>query len=166
MFLFYSLLPALFSLPVYTMALPQGSQVTSTNEIGNLTTSNSLLKCTDNPSRQWTVFPTQKDCASAMRALPTVPDITTFHTGGDDDGYKLPTFERFKNCEILIEGLGPSGISRSSWIEVGLAATELSLACLDNEHSSPGGVTYTGAANGIKITLRGYSRRSEAATSS
>ena len=166
MFLFYLFLPALFSLPVYTTALPEGSRMTSTNGTGNLTTSNNRFECTENPPWRWTIFPHQRNCASAMRALPIVPDITTFHTGGHDDGYKLPTFERFKDCEVLIEGLGPMGVSRSSWLEVGLAATELNMACLDNAQTSPGGVTYTGAANGIKITLSGYSRRNDAASSS
>ena len=93
-----------------------------------------------------------------MLALPSTPDIGHFHTIGRDDGFKLPVFERHRDCEILIEG-PQNMVSKSSWLAIGLAATELNMACLDNEARTAGGTTFTGEADRIKITLRGVAGR-------
>lgn len=97
-----------------------------------------------------------------MRALPNLPDIGNFHIGpGRDANYQLPVFERYKDCEVLIELATPTTVSRTSWLAVGLAATQLNIACVNDKEASLGGKTAIGDArsNDIKITIRGFERR-------
>ena len=97
------LLSALFSLPTFSLALPRDSQKTSDLSQLNTTSLSSPFDCTPNPAFRWTVFPHAQNCAAALRALPSTLDIADFHIGGRGDEYQLPTFERHKDCEVLIE---------------------------------------------------------------
>ncbi|KAL8681799.1 MAG: hypothetical protein Q9186_002114 [Xanthomendoza sp. 1 TL-2023] len=90
-----------------------------------------MVKISRNPPRQYVVFPQQKNCVVAIRSLPDIPEIGEFHSQpGRDPTFQLPTFQRYKDCEVLIE-LPPQRTSKTSWLAIGLAATQLSLACVD-----------------------------------
>lgn len=54
--------------------------------------------------------------------------------------------------------------ARSSWLEIGLAAMEINAACLDTDAGTAGAVTFTGAGDRIKITLRGTTKKGVAST--
>lgn len=100
------------------------------------------------------------NCAGALRALDTDSEEGVFHNGGPGDGYQLPLFERYKDCEVLIETVAPGDDPVSSWAEIGLAATELNMACLSAASSNYfGGVTFCGGGNMVKISLRGTTGR-------
>ncbi|KAL8794669.1 MAG: hypothetical protein Q9195_002744 [Heterodermia aff. obscurata] len=151
-----SCLLSLFSLPTSSVALPSNPQTASDPSQLNVRSLSSPFDCTPNPPYRWTAFPHAQNCAAALRALPSSPNIASFHTGGPGDGYQLPTFERYKDCEALIELRG--GAVRSSWLEIGLAALEVNAACLTTEAGTAGAVTFTGVGDRIKITLRGTVR--------
>ncbi|KAL8946556.1 MAG: hypothetical protein Q9222_007063 [Ikaeria aurantiellina] len=131
---------------------------------GNDTAINDVaFVCTPQPGFTRVIFPDAQNCAGAMLALSRRPDIARFHTDGVDDGFRLPTFERYKNCEVLIEGATATTNVQSSWLEIGLAAAHLNQACVVVKGTGIGGVAYTGGPNGraIKVQLRGYGRRLE-----
>ncbi|KAL8715876.1 MAG: hypothetical protein Q9220_000543 [cf. Caloplaca sp. 1 TL-2023] len=144
---------ASFALPFLALSdTPASANDTVTNDLPFL--------CTPTPPFRRVIIPDSQNCAGALRALPSRPQIANIHTGGVDDGFQLPTFERYKNCEVLIEGATANTNVESSWLEIGLAATQLNDACLVVNVGRVGGLTYTGGPYGraIKITLRGYAR--------
>ncbi|KAL8805388.1 MAG: hypothetical protein Q9182_001954 [Xanthomendoza sp. 2 TL-2023] len=147
---------------VFSAALPSPQQPDPNSLTKNLTDVDSLqgadgLQCLRPPPWQYTVLPQQKNCAAAMRDLPDLPDIAEFHSQpGRDPAYQLPTFRRYKDCEVLIE-LSPGRTSRTSWLAIGLAATQLNLGCVDIVNpGNAGGVTSTGGPSGkdIKVSIR------------
>lgn len=82
-----------------------------------------------------------------MREFPSSPDIIAFQ-GAD--------FRRHTDCEMLLEVQGQGSV-RISWLEIGMAALQLNMACLDADTGTGGGTTMV-AGGRVKITLRGYSR--------
>lgn len=107
------------------------------------------------------IDPSFSSCAKALHGFPSSTETGTFSNAGRGD-FQLPTFSRWRNCEVLVEIIAPSARVRSSWAEIGLAAVELNEACQEIRDNGflGSGVTYAGPANGIKISLRAYSGRS------
>ena len=153
---YFVFLQSLIPLLVLSASIPDTSLTITQPVEHNLTSVGATFLCRPQPGFRTVVFPTTADCAAALRALPSSPDVGIFHTGGSSDGFQLPVFERYRKCEVLIEGSN----GRSSWLEIGLAAIELNMACLESgPASNTGGTTYVSPYNRIKITLRGYPLR-------
>ncbi len=105
------------------------------------------------PSSQ-TIGPDFASCAIALRGLPSTAEVGVFSNTAAG-AFQIPTFSRWKNCEVLIEPRYPNSNVQSSWLEIGLAVVELNQACLGRDSSTLGsGVTYTGLTNGIKVSIR------------
>ncbi|KAL8836807.1 MAG: hypothetical protein Q9170_002768 [Blastenia crenularia] len=116
--------------------------------------------CLPRPQGRDPVQPHLENCAGALRALESDAESAVFHNGPPGDGYQLPTFERYKDCEVLIETVNPGDDPVSSWAEIGLAAMELNMACLGGGSSLYyGGATFCGGGDMVKITLKGTSGR-------
>ena len=141
------LVTAQFSFLVSSVALPATSQIAQTISQSPDLQVGSGVVCLPNPPGRWSVFPHQKNCAAAMRGFPSTPDIVAFQ-GAD--------FRRYADCEMLLEMQGRNPV-RSSWLEIGMAAMQLNMACLDPQTGTAGGTTMV-AGGQMKITLRGYSR--------
>lgn len=80
----------------------------------------------------------------------------TFHAGDSADGFQLPVTQAYGSCTVIVELTGGHQTETGSWMEVGLAASELNMACVDTDDnpSRMGGWTTTGRANGVVITVR------------
>ncbi len=138
---------ALYSSLVSSIAVPATSQSPQTISQSPGLRAGTGVVCLLNPPGRWSVFPHQKNCAAAMRDFPSNPDIVAFQ-GAD--------FRRHTDCEMLLEVQGQNPV-RSSWLEIGMAAMQLNMACLDSETGTAGGTTMV-ASGQIKITLKGYQR--------
>lgn len=148
------LVSAHFSILVSSVALPATSQTAGTIlQLPDLQVGGGVV-CLPNPPGRWVAFPQQKNCAAAMREFPSNPDIIVFQ-GAD--------FRRHNDCEMLVEVQGRNP-ARSSWLEIGMAAMQLNIACLDPGTGTAGGATLV-ASGQIKISLRGYSRPRDGANS-
>lgn len=104
----------------------------------------------------YTTSPGYSECAGAIRALPSFPQIAYFGNASPEP-FQLPQITRYSNCEVLINTRKTTFTSiESSWTEIGLAAVELNDAC-QKTRAAPGlgsGLTYAGANNNIVISLR------------
>ena len=137
------------------MAIPDNTNLLVHDVETNLTNPNSNFVCLPRPAYTTTIYPHLENCAGVLRALPSDGEEAIFHSGGADDGYKLPLFERYKDCEVLVETIRPNVAPVSSWVEIGLAATELNMACFTSLGTAPGATTFCGGRDMVKITLRG-----------
>ncbi|KAL8724337.1 MAG: hypothetical protein Q9181_006871 [Wetmoreana brouardii] len=88
-----------------------------------------------------------------MRAFPADSELAHFHNGGAGDGFQLPFFERYKDCEVLVLLKDTRSTSISSWAEIGLAAVQVGMACATTGNVA--GVTAAGEGDGIEVTWRG-----------
>ncbi len=134
-------MPALYSFLVSSIALPA-----TISQSPDLQAGTGVVYLPQPPFR-WAVLPHQRHCAAAMRDFPSNPDIVTFH-GAD--------FRRHMDCEMLVEVQGRNPV-RSSLLEIGVAAMQSNMACLDPEKGAAGATTMV-ASGQIKITLRGSQR--------
>lgn len=100
--------------------------------------------------------PTFTDCQQAIRhRLPYSPGKGTFHNDGDIDAFSLPVYKSWGSCNItIILGGNGSRTEESSWLEIGMAATEVNEVCRIGEGS--GGKIMVGVKNGIWIKLSRY----------
>lgn len=94
-----------------------------------------------------------------MRAFPAASEEGYFHSGGPDDGFQLPDFKRYKDCEVLVELTQPTARPVSSWAEIQVAATQLGMACLMTYSENIGGTTLCGGNDQIRIQITGFGRR-------
>ena len=141
------------------------SLITNVNDISN--SLNELATCF--PSPPFGPYPPQPSiskCALALRSLSLSPTLGNFHYNGPPDNYQLPIVRTYSSCAVQIE-LQPGRDSESaSWLGIRVAANQLNMACVDPSSSTTlGGWGTTGTRNGIKITLRGYRRNGDTATS-
>lgn len=136
------------------MAIPDNSQLSVHNVEQNLTNPISKFVCASRPPFRTSIFPHLENCAGALRALPSDSE-GVFHSGGAKDGFRLPLFERYKDCEVLVETARLTDDPVSSWVEIGLAAMELNMACLISYGAFIGGMTFCGGGDMVKISLRG-----------
>ncbi|KAM0801923.1 hypothetical protein BDR22DRAFT_145536 [Usnea florida] len=97
------------------------------------------------------------DCGAAIRELPSNHDIGNFRTGGPADQFRLPVTKEIGTCSVKVNiQPGLTGGVTSTWVAIGMAATQLNMACV-NSFTFPikiGGWTTTGARDGIVVTLR------------
>ncbi|KAL6717118.1 SWI/SNF chromatin-remodeling complex subunit [Lecanora helva] len=116
----------------------------------------SLIQCTSLPQTPLTIPPpTSRNCAIALRALPSVQAIGPFHVGGPADDFQLPLTMSYGTCTVAVELAMGRDNETSSWMQIGLAATQLSMACVDaGGQEGMGGRTTAGAGNGIVVTVR------------
>jgi len=148
MLLLALLIPALYSFLVSSIGLPPTTETAQTiSQSPDLQAGTGVVCLPQSPFR-WAVLPHQRNCAAAMRDFPSNPDIVTFH-GAD--------FRRHMDCEMLVEVQGRNPV-RSSWLEIGMAAMQSNMACVDPQNGAGAGATTMVASGQIKITLRGYSR--------
>lgn len=92
------------------------------------------------------------DCGQAVRLLATgskMEDFTSKTPGRTQ--CQLPTSMAFGSCRIRVELAEGIIKERTSWMEIGLAATELLIACFDGAKTKTGGVTQAGEYNKINI---------------
>lgn len=118
---------------------------------------NSLVQCTPNQPRMIRIPPpTFRSCAVALRALPSFQDMGTFHPLGPADLFQLPVTRVYGSCTVNVELAGGHQTETGSWVEVGLAADQLNMACVDREDNAVrmGGRTTSGRANGVVVTVR------------
>ncbi len=117
----------------------------------------SLIQCTPiPPMRLYLPPPTFRTCAIALRSLPSTQDMATFHASGPADEFLLPVSKTYGTCTVQVELGGGHPEETSSWVQIGMAATQLSMACVDTNDvpRCMGGRTTAGAGNWIVITVR------------
>lgn len=70
-------------------------------------------------------------CEKAIQALPSSDLIATFHTGGIDDGFRLPVQRNFKSCQVQVRLSDAGGVvsETGSWDGVRLNALQLGEEC-------------------------------------
>ena len=85
--------------------------------------------------------PSLQDCGGALRGLPSSGDIRTFSLSAVYP-YELPIDRVVGSCKVTVEFTRYASSARSSWTEIGLAGTEMALACMKG--TDTGGTTTTG----------------------
>lgn len=79
-----------------------------------------------------------------------------FHVGGNPDTFRLPVEQTYGSCTVSVELAGGHQRETGSWMEVGLAANQVNMACVDPAEGAAkmGGWTTSGRANGVVVTIR------------
>ena len=153
----FVLLPFLLC-SILAISLPPSSELDQSNQAFNATLvqdSNSVLHCFHGvpiPFRR----PRFHDCGGAIRQLPNNHIIGYFHTGGVADQFQLPKRKTTRTCTVVVEIASGSAQVGGTWLGVGLATTQLNMACVGT-YAFPqyqGGYTFAGSEEGLKITLR------------
>ena len=112
---------------------------------------NSKFNCFPKSSPFARQRPSFSDCGGALRYLPSNHIIGSFHTGGDDNQFKLPITKAYETCSVTVE-LPNLGIEETgTWLGVGAAAMQLNMVCVNNKYI--GGWTTAGNHERIRITL-------------
>ncbi|KAI4121695.1 MAG: hypothetical protein LQ338_006226 [Usnochroma carphineum] len=156
---FLPLFPLLLPTLISSLTIPDNARLSEPISPHNLTNPTANFACAPNPPYRTAVFPHIENCASALRALPLDTENGVFHNGGPGDGFQLPVFERYRDCEVLVELKDPRADPVASWAEIGLAGMELNLACLISYSANVGGTTVCGGGGMIRVSLRGFARR-------
>lgn len=146
----------------FSSPTPQAPPTISTSQDPNITALESRLLCTSPDPFQKDLRPHFADCAIAMTKLPskskngkffrTLPKILPI-----DRDFLLPNDKTYGDCQVSVEitATEEEPVPASNWVEIGLALVELNMACVKPDASMPGGITYTGSKNGLKVTLKG-----------
>ena len=106
------------------------------------------------PSAKYSPFtrrPTIRDCGGAIRRLPSGGDIHVF-SARDVYPYYLPQSREVGSCRATVGFVEGVTSVRSSWLEIGLSATEMLLGCIKGEKYT-GGHTTTGDQDKLLIDL-------------
>ena len=93
---------------------------------------------------------------SAIRRLPTSHIHGTFHDASKGtDRFTLPVVKSSATCQVSVE-LKSIKPEDGTWLGLGLAATQLTVACADREGllAKRGGWTDAGDHDGIRITVQ------------
>ncbi|KAL8707965.1 MAG: hypothetical protein Q9220_007108 [cf. Caloplaca sp. 1 TL-2023] len=151
--LFFALISLAAALPANPPSSSSSQTLTETLSPQNLTVNPNFL-CKPNPPFKTSISPTLGNCAAAMRGFPADSELAHFHNGGAGDGFQLPLFQRYKDCEVLVLLKDTSAQPIASWAEIGLAMVEVGMACANT--GNVGGTTTAGDGEGIEITVRGY----------
>lgn len=118
---------------------------------------NSVIQFTPNQPRMIRIAPpTLRTCAVALRALPSFQDTGEFHAGGPADMFRLPVTQIYGSCTVVVELAGGHRSEMGSWMEVGLAANQLNMECVDSDANpaTMGGGTICGRTNGVVVKIR------------
>ena len=158
LFLFTAIASTAFSLAVPPTSdlslIHQPVNLTST-PAANLSSSNSAAHCFTNTSPFTRRRPRFTDCGAAIRELPSNHIIGYFHTDGDDDQFRLPVERTSGSCTVEVRMQTGFRDDTSTWLEVGSAATQLNMACV-NTFTFPvkiGGWTTAGRLERITVML-------------
>ncbi|KAK3177006.1 hypothetical protein OEA41_008332 [Lepraria neglecta] len=107
----------------------------------------------------------KRQCDGAIQTLPQDDTQGTFHTGGNDDEFKLPLQRTFENCEVKVGLNYGYDTDDGSWAKLVPLALELSRQCAK---ASPGismlggnraGYVIAGDHAKIQITILYYDPR-------
>lgn len=123
--MFYSLVFA-FPIPETVTPTPNLSINHPTNLTSNL---HDNLSCIDlvNPFAH---RPKYADCTLAIRQLPQIPAVDSFHNRGPDDPFKLPVERTVGSCSVRVELYAASSTVAASWAGVSTRANTLNRMCL------------------------------------
>ena len=90
-----------------------------------------------------------------MRQLPSNYYPGRFHTGGVADQFKLPVAKISGTCSAVVGLIDGAPETQATWLEIGLAATQLNIACVGTGMFSKlkGGFTFVGERGRIRIDL-------------
>lgn len=100
----------------------------------------------------WTKRPTLRDCGGAIRRLPSSGDINIFKRKNRANPlYDIPKESTVGSCKVTVNLTEHASTAWSSWVEIGLAATEASLACIKGDYT--GGSTTCGEQDKLNVTL-------------
>lgn len=105
------------------------------------------------PSSKYMPFtrrPTVRDCGGAIRRLPSEGKIEEFKNRARYP-YRLPEERQVGSCKVTVQFASHAVSAVSSWLEIGLSATEMALACIKGDDT--GGQTTTGEQDKIEVTL-------------
>lgn len=122
---------------------------------------NSVIQCTPNQARNIRIPPpTLRSCAVALFTLPSFQDMGTFHARGSADPFQLPVQQTYGSCTVNVELAGGRQTETGSWLEVGVAANQLNMACVDADDNPTrmGGWTNSGRTKGVVVTIRETTR--------
>ncbi|CAF9918649.1 MAG: hypothetical protein ALECFALPRED_000775 [Alectoria fallacina] len=161
---FLLLLPAIASAALSLAVAPTSDlspihhpvNLTSTPPAANTSSPNSEAHCFTNTSPLTRRRPRFTDCGAAVRKLPSNHIIGSFHKGGAADQFRLPVEKTSGSCTVEVRIQTGFDGDTSTWLEVGAAATQLNMACV-NKFTFPvkiGGWTTAGRADRITVLLR------------
>ena len=145
-------LSAIFLVSLITSHVTQGTDLPLIPTASNITLGNTL-ECTR--SRIGRLRPLFKHCAAAIRQIPTVNlGVGRFHRYVNDDGFRLPLVETYDTCTVAIDVI--SETDYYTWLGLSSAATQLCMACSDDEArpTRSGGWTMAGIHGNIKVSLK------------
>ncbi|KAL6718189.1 hypothetical protein ACLMJK_004277 [Lecanora helva] len=131
----FALAPGVISIillsPIITaLNLPQLITSINQNIADNLTTPSGFGVCFSH-SKPTSDLPKYSDCEKVIRQrLPYHPGKATFHSTGVDDAFRLPIYEEWGDCAIMVV-IGGHQVTRdeSSWLDIHRAATEINEVC-------------------------------------
>ncbi|MCJ1461291.1 hypothetical protein MMC28_011673 [Mycoblastus sanguinarius] len=94
-------------------------------------------------------------CGGAIVLLPSSHAVGDFHYGPPPDRYELPIIKQYSYCRVVVELMSGFASEESSWLGVGVAASNLNIACgkTSQEMGYKNGWTNAGEHDGIRITL-------------
>ena len=68
-------------------------------------------------------------CAGTILRFPIDHTVGVFHSGGADDGFKLPVSRTYNECEVVVEMQDAIDHDRGNWLDVGRDAAEMNEEC-------------------------------------
>lgn len=164
---FLYLLIDLSSSSAFALSVPRASTLSPTNDlaldlaplgpmvllhplsaISNLTGAYTCIP--SSKYKPWTSRPTVRDCGGAIVRLPSGGDISEFKARAQNP-FMLPVDREIGSCKITVGLAREATSARSSWTEIGLAATAMSQACIKGTRT--GGRVFTGDQNKIEVAL-------------
>ena len=110
----------------------------------------------------------RRQCDSAIEQLPQDPTQGTFHTGGNEDLFRLPVERQFENCQVLVGLNYGYDEETGSWAKLIPTALRLSRTCAKNIvmtnmlGGSRAGYVPAGDVGKIQITIQYIDPRSGA----
>lgn len=95
-----------------------------------------------------------RSCLQAAISLPDGADAGTFHSGGVEDGFKLPKVKVYGPCMATVSISG-TRTDRSSWDHISYVASQIAAICSNGQYprGTTGGVKYAGVVGNIRVTL-------------
>lgn len=110
----------------------------------------------------------KRQCDGAIQTLPQDDTQGTFHTGGNDDAFKLPLERSFENCQVKVGLNYGYDADDGSWAKLVLVALELSRKCakatpiMNMLGGNRAGYVIAGDHAKIQITILYYNPRAGA----
>ena len=93
-------------------------------------------------------------CALAISELPSSTETGIFHAGQPYDAWSLPVTETAGRCKIIVDMNVQAMRDRTSWLAIGVKASDLNSACADKlKYRYGGGWATVGDDRGIVVKL-------------